>query len=320
MLLDSTTGERHDIAIPNQKFHTSYQTLYFPKTVSSTVTGELWAFQTDSQGRFNNAESLGEQTYTTRATTADDYGNYEDVELNFIDPQPSVLWQSQKGVDAGLSQTMDGTLSYGIGLGNLDITLPYVYGAANTDYKHVQTMPDVVLPALIEPLALRAKIPLAYPGYGFNKVSTETPMLNDGVFKASFISKLSKAPLMFNQQDSSATPSITWLPAKLSSANEGTVTSLELFDYGQGFLIKPRWSVHGPAGMKQVTLPEPPAGITDASLDKNFYYLRLSSYIIEDLNYQQLLLDHTAQQLPLDLNYEGIAVGGAAVDMIRFNR
>ena len=320
MLLDSTTGERLDIATPNQDFTYSYQTLYFPKTADSTVTGELWAFQTDSQGRFNNAESLGEQTYTTLATTASDYGNYEDVELNFIDPQPGVLWQSQRGVDSSLNQTMNGTLSYGIGLGSLDITLPYVYGAANTDYKYVQTMPDVVLPALVEPLALRAKIPLAYPGYGFNKVSSETPMLNDGVFKASFISNLSKAPLMFNQQDSRSTPSISWLPAKLSSANEGTVTSLELFDYGQGFLIKPRWSIHGPAGVQEITLPEPPAGITDASLDKDFYYLRLSSYIIEDLNYQQLLLDHTAQQLPLDLNYEGIAVGGAAVDMIRLNR
>jgi hypothetical protein len=206
-------------------------------------------------------------------------------------------------------------------LGNLGITLPYAYGGVSTAYKYVVRMPDVSLPALAEPLRFASAIAPASSGYGFSKTSATTPSISDGVFQAEFSGRFIKAALMFEHQDSSSNPQISWLPLKQIEANSGTVTSLEIYDTGtSSSLAAARWIIHGPAGMRQVNLPTPPAGIMDLVLPNSLYRMRLSTYAIENMGYQDLLLNHSAQKLPLDQNYEGLSIGGSMTNSINLLR
>ncbi|MCC1496662.1 carboxypeptidase-like regulatory domain-containing protein [Alcanivorax sp. 1008] len=257
---------------------TFYEDLAFDAPAGTQIDGELWAFEVDSNGRLLSAQSLGAQSYTTIAWN--DYSSPREqvaVSLLATDRIPVAF--------AGTLAAPDGDfVTLGVSLGGL-YTLPFKYEPALLANAAMVPGVDISLPAQAQPsavLAFTENWKAWYPG--------DFPERNAGTFLASLATGFQYQAIVATQEDSSSNPQISWIPATQKGSDPFiSVNTVELHSAAGGAGYQSHWTIHTPAGESQVTLPSPPAGISDPLLPESSYSIIVKSRAVPEKEYHDLI-------------------------------
>lgn len=279
---------------------TTYGDLHFDLPAGSEVSGELWVFEVDySSGRLVSAQSLGQQTYTTIPWNT--YPSSQDREQLTVSmptgERTLVAFDGPLGIPHGA-----GYGTFGVSLNDLFV-LPFSYESAFSDY--VATVPDVTLPTNAEPTAVvasydrwRARYPGNFPGIG------------NGTFNASIRSDFQYAITIAGQTDSSATPTINWMPATQKGVEAFlSATTIELHSAAGGAGWQSHWTIHTPPGENQVTLPSLPVGITGPALPQTSYGIVAKALAVPTLGYHALIGTQDLRDIDSSLAIEELTTG-----------
>ena len=279
-----------------------YGELLFDLPPGSDVSGELWVLESDSYGRLLSAQSLGQQSYTTVASN-DYHAVREQISVSL--PVSDLLVVAYDGtlVPAGSGS---GSGLY-VSLGGL-FRLPFNYESSVGLYGDVAALApgvDVSLPALMQPSGVGAGTgnwSAWYPG--------SYPQIGEGSFVASIVTGFQYPAVVATQQDSSATPSISWMPAtQKDSAVFLTATTVELHNAAGGNGYQSHWTIHTPPGEDQVTLPAPPAGISGPALPQGSYRIVVKARAVPALGYHDLIGSEDLYDLDPALATEVLTTG-----------
>lgn len=271
----------------------TYNDLYFDLPAGEVVTGELWAFKTNSHGAFLDAVSLGPQSYTTIASNASPLvGDREQISINFNATAPATVDLAKT---SKLRTASKSSLQVGMMLGDL-------YGPVLKAIDPLALAPTLL--ALLQPSAVvvnsetwSARYPGVYPEMG------------GGEYKIAINSVFQYAPIVSQQTDSSSSPTISWTPAYQVAGNTLTMNTLELTNAVGGMGWRPHWVIHTPAGAKQVALPNLPVEITEELLPETMYRMALSTRMVAGLDYHDFVGTEDVHQLDLGLTTEVIRSG-----------
>lgn len=192
------------------------------------------------------------------------------------------------------------------------LPLPFFYEAA-LGGRTLAVVPDVQLPALVQPTAISASAENWSAWYPEN-----FPLIGEGEFTGAIQTGFLYPPLISSQNGSGTNPKIEWKVAKNLSQNFATVNSLELLYSTQlGWMSK--WTIHTPAGQQSLVLPTPPAAINDPVLPQASYSLRLNVRAVVGKRYHDVVADDDLHDLDKTLATEVLKVGGEFSD-IKLNR
>src|SRR5690606_1635147 len=164
---------------------------------------------------------------------------------------------------------------------------------------------DVTLPATAQPTAVVAYTSLwtaRYPGV--------FPEIANGTFVASIITGFQYGPVVTGQSDSSATPTLSWIPAsQKDSAAFLSANTVELHSAAGGIGYQSHWTIHTPPGESQVTLPSLPAGITGPALPESSHRFVAKAHAVPSLGYHELIATQDLRNLDPALAREMLTTG-----------
>ena len=291
---------------------TWYNDLYFDLPAGSEVSGELWVLESDTYGRLLSAQSLGQQTYTTVATN-DYHAVREQISVSLPANDPVVVAFDGTAVFAGSGS---GTGFY-VSLGGL-YKLPFNYEPSVGLYGDVAALApgrDVTLPTLMQPTGVGAGTSnwsAWYPGV--------YPQIGAGTFVASIITGFQYPAVVTTQQDSSATPTISWIPAtQKENAPFLSANTVELHSAAGGIGYQSHWTIHTPPGETQVTLPSLPVGISGPALPNSSYSFVIKARAVPALDYHELIGTQDLHDLDPALATE-LLVTGQSIDGVKLHR
>ncbi|MDF1628894.1 MAG: carboxypeptidase-like regulatory domain-containing protein [Alcanivoracaceae bacterium] len=257
---------------------TFYEDLAFDVPAGTQIDGELWAFEVDNNGRLIGAQSLGAQSYTTIAWN--DYSSpREQVTVSFLasDRIPVAF-------SGSLVAPATDFASLTVSLGGL-YSLPFVYESSLLASAATVPGVDITLPTTAQPSGVLASADnwtAWYPG--------AYPQINTGTFIASVVTGFQYPAIVATQEDSSANPQISWIPATQKGSDPFlSVNTIELHSAAGGAGYQSHWTIHTPAGESQVTLPSVPAGITDGMLPQSSYSIIVKTRAVPEKGYHDLI-------------------------------
>ena len=284
---------------------TWYNDLLFDVSAGSQVSGELWVLESDTSGRLLSAQSLGQQTYTTVATN-DYQTTREQIQVSLPTNDPVVVALDEKLVSAS-----NGTARMFVSLGGL-YSLPFNYEGTVGNFGDSAALAPgagVALPVLMQPTAVGARSDNNRWSAWYPDVY---PELGTGTFVASIITGFQYPAVVTTQEDSSATPIISWTPAtQKDSAPFLSATTVELHSAAGGIGYQSHWTIHTPPGESQVTLPSLPAGITGPALPESLYRFVIKARATPALGYHELIGGEDLHDLDPALATEVLITGDA---------
>lgn len=289
---------------------TWYNDLLFDVPVGSQVSGELWVLESDTSGRLLSAQSLGQQTYTTVATN-DYQATREQIQVSLPANDPVVVALDDKLVSAS-----NGTARMFVSLGGL-YRLPFNYESTFGDSVALAPGAGAALPVLMQPTAVGARSDNSrwsawYPGI--------YPEIGDGTFVASIITGFQYPAVVAAQQDSSATPTISWIPAtQKGSAPFLSANTVELHGNSYSVIYQSHWTIHTPPGETEVTLPSLPIGITGPALPNSSYSFVITTRAVPELGYHELIGTQDLHDIDPALATEAL-VTGQSIDGVKLHR
>ncbi|MCK5875554.1 MAG: carboxypeptidase regulatory-like domain-containing protein [Alcanivoracaceae bacterium] len=268
------------LSSPIGQANTFYGDLFFNVPAGTEVSGELWVFEADTFGRLQNAQSLGAQTYTTIASNLNP-GVVEREQITVSLPASDIIPVAFSGTLVGVG---DNFTSLHVSLGGL-YSLPFQYeGSLNSQAAVVPGL-DVALPVTAQPTAVWASSDswtAWYPGV--------FPEIGTGTFLASIITGFQYPVVIATQEDSSATPQISWVPATQRDSGQFiSVNTIELHNAAGGSGYQSHWTIHTPPGESQLTLPSLPVGITGPALPQSSYSIIVKTRAVPAKGYHDLI-------------------------------
>jgi len=281
---------------------TTYGDLLFNLPAGTEVSGELWVFEVDySSGRLVSAQSLGQQTYTTIPWNS--YPTVQEREQITVSLPTSDL--VPVAFDGSLVQPHGaGFGTFGVSLDDLFV-LPFNYESALGDSAAMAPGVDVTLPATAQPSAV-----VAYTSVWTARYPGVFPEIGNGTFVASIITGFQYGPVVTGQSDSSATPTLSWIPAsQKDSAAFLSANTVELHSAAGGIGYQSHWTIHTPPGESQVTLPSLPAGITGPALPESSYRFVVKAHAVPSLGYHELIATQDLRNLDPALAREMLTTG-----------
>ena len=282
---------------------TFYEDLSFDVPAGTQIDGELWAFEVDNNGRLMGAQSLGAQSYTTIAWN--DYSSpREQVTVSF-----PVSDRVPVAFGGALVAPATDFASFTVSLGGV-YTLPFVYEPSLLASAATVPGVDVILPASAQPTGVLASADNWTAWY-----PDTYPQINSGTFIASVITGFQYPAIVATQEDSSANPQISWIPATQKGSEPFlSVNTIELHSAAGGAGYQSHWTIHTPAGESQVTLPSVPAGITDAILPQSSYSIIVKTRAVPEKGYHDLIgsenLDDVDRALAIEVLSSGDVFNG----------
>ena len=277
---------------------TFYEDLVFDVPAGTQIDGELWAFEVDNNGRLIGAQSLGAQSYTTIAWN--DYSSpREQVTVSFLasDRIPVAF-------SGSLVAPATDFASLTVSLGGL-YSLPFVYESSLLASAATVPGVDITLPTTAQPSGVLASADnwtAWYPG--------AYPQINTGTFIASVVTGFQYPAIVGTQEDSSANPQISWIPATQKGSDPFlSVNTIELHSAAGGAGYQSHWTIHTPAGESQVTLPSVPAGITDAILPQSSYSIIVKTRAVPEKGYHDLIGSENLDDIDPALAIEVLSSG-----------
>lgn len=280
------------------EYGTTYGDLHFALPEGSEVSGDLWAFQVDNNGKLTSAESLGNRTYTTIAGSL--YSDYNEIDLAFTAAPPVPVATYGTLVAPGYRYA-----ELSVSLGGL-FNLPFAYEPSlSGSFATVPDTNDVTLPDNAQPTALAVTGEFWeawYPG--------DFPRLGEGSFRASVVTGFQYEALIQNQDAPGDQPVIQWSPARqVSEGAFTTLTTLELRSAAGGLGYQPHWTIHVPAGNSSVELPLLPAGLSSALLPQSTYKMVIRARAVPELDYHTLIGTQDLHKLSRAYATEALTTG-----------
>jgi hypothetical protein len=278
-LLDDNGAPLHNIerfSLTSNQANYYYEDLYFNVPVGSEVTGNLWAFKVEN-GVITGAEDLGNQTFTTIATNTNPVvSEREQLSISFtatdlvaVALQGSFATPVQNGYYSSI--TLGGFLSLG-----------FKYDSSTQNY-------PAKLPGLDIDLPEGSLISMAYTEtWEFWQPRGLLDRSGD-IVEHSVATGIAYRPMMADQDDSSANPTLSWTPLRDRIDGYSDLTTLKLATAQNGVGYQTAWAVHLPAGESTVTLPSLPSGMTDTMLPDSQYALMLETTAFIDMDYDEVM-------------------------------
>jgi hypothetical protein len=278
-LLDDNGAPLHDFerfSLTSNQANYYYEDLYFNVPVGSEVTGNLWAFKVEN-GVITGAEDLGNQTFTTIATNTNPIvSEREQLSISFtatdlvaVALQGSFATPVQNGYYSSI--TLGGFLSLG-----------FKYDSSTQNY-------PAKLPGIDIDLPEGSLISMAYTEtWEFWQPRSLLDRSGD-IVEHSVVTGIAYRPLMADQDDSSANPTLSWTPLRDRIDSYSDLTTVKLATAQNGVGYQTAWAIHLPAGESTVTLPSLPSGMTDTMLPDSQYALMLETTAFIDMDYDEVM-------------------------------
>ncbi len=278
-LLDDNGAPLHDFerfSLTSNQANYYYEDLYFNVPVGSEVTGNLWAFKVEN-GVITGAEDLGNQTFTTIATNTNPIvSEREQLSISFtatdlvaVSLQGSFATPVQNGYYSSI--TLGGFLSLG-----------FKYDSSTQNY-------PAKLPGIDIDLPEGSLISMAYTEtWEFWQPRSLLDRSGD-IVEHSVVTGIAYRPLMADQDDSSANPTLSWTPLRDRIDGYSDLTTVKLATAQNGVGYQTAWAIHLPAGESTVTLPSLPSGMTDTMLPDSQYALMLETTAFIDMDYDEVM-------------------------------